>query len=87
MTKFLLRWQLNHKLIPANPEDRVKLWISMHEMAIACLESGASSDWRICNDASAGYAFAEGDEKTVYTTILKRIPYVSFDIKPVLTVD
>jgi hypothetical protein len=87
MSKFYMRWHLNSTLIPTNPEERVKLWMSMLEMIKADLKSGAITDWGMCNDASAGYAFAEGDEKAVYMTILKWIPYVRFDIKPVLTVD
>jgi len=45
------------------------------------------TDWGICNDNSAGYCFAGTDEKTLHATLLKWLPYVSFEIKPVLTVD
>ena len=82
-----MRWNLNPMLIPTNPEERVKLWMSMLELVKADLKSGALNDWGMCSDASAGYAFAETDEKTLYTTILRWMPYVSFNIKPVLTVD
>ena len=82
-----MKWQLNPKLIPTLPEERMKLWMSMLEMVRADLKSGTMSDWGICNDSSEAYAFAEGDEKSVHTIILKWIPYVWFDIKPVLTVD
>jgi hypothetical protein len=82
-----MRWHLNHAFIPTNPEERVKLWMAMLEMVKADLKSGAIRDWGICSDDSGGYAFAETDEKTLHTTILKWIPYVSFNIKPVLTAD
>jgi hypothetical protein len=87
MTKFYMRWQLNQMLIPTKPEDRVKLWLSMLETVKADLQSGVMTEWGMCNDASAGYAFINGDEKKVYDAILKWFPYVSFDIKPILTVD
>jgi hypothetical protein len=87
MAKFYMRWQLNPILIPTNPEERMKLWLSMLELVRADLKSGGLTDWGICSDSSAGYAFAETDEKTLHTTILKWIPHVNFDIKPVLTVD
>jgi hypothetical protein len=87
MTKFYMRWHLNPTFIPTNPEERVKLWMSMLELVKADLKSGALSDWGMCSDSSGGYGFAETDEKTLHTTILRWIPYVSFDIKPVLTVD
>jgi len=87
MTKFYMRWQLNPMFIPANPEERVKQWLTMLEMVRADLKSGALTDWGICNDLSGGYAFAEADEKTVHASVLKWSPYVNFDIKAVLTVD
>jgi len=87
MTKFYMRWHLNPMLIPTNPEERMKLWMSMLELVKADIKSGTMSDWGMCSDASGGYAFAETDEKTLHTTITRWMPYVIFDIKPVLTVD
>ena len=87
MAKFYFRWHLNPMLIPTKPEELGKLWISMLEMVKADLKSGALTDWGMCSDSSAGYAFAETDEKSLHTTILKWIPYVIFDVKPVITVD
>jgi hypothetical protein len=82
-----MKWHLNQMFIPTNPEERVKLWLSMLESVKADLKSGAMSDWGICCDDSGGYAFAETDEKMLHSTILKWMPFVSFDIKPVLSVD
>lgn len=82
-----MRWQLNPMLVPMNPEERVKLWLSMLELVKADLTSGALTDWGMYSDSSGGYAFAETDEKTLYASILRWFPYVNFDIKPVLTVD
>ena len=87
MTKFYMRWHLNRMLIPTNAEERVKSWMSMLELVKAELKTGGLSDWGMCSDASGGYAFAETDEKTLHTTILRWMPYVIFDIKPVLTAD
>jgi len=87
MTRFYLRWQLNPMFTPPNPEERVKLWLSMLELVRTDLKSGSLTDWGICNDSSGGYCFAETDEKSLHATIVKWIPHVSFEIKPVLTVD
>ena len=73
--------------IPTNPEERMKLWMSMLEMVKGDLKSGALTDWGMCCDDSGGYAFAETDEKSLHATIIRWIPYVTFNIKPVLTVD
>ncbi len=82
-----MKWHLNSMLIPTNPDERVKLWITMLEMVRADLKSGALIDWGICSDSNAGYAFADTDEKSLHATILKWVPYVIFDIKPVIAVD
>ena len=81
MTRIFLRLRINPNLIPTNPEERVKLWISIFEMLRIDLKLDAINDWGICNDGSAGYAFVEGDEEAVYRTIRKWTPYVNFDIK------
>jgi hypothetical protein len=87
MAKFYMRWEINPLLVPMNSEERVKLWLSMLEMVKENLSSGALTDWGMCSDSSAGYAFAETDEKSLYSSILKWFPYINFDVKPVLTVD
>jgi hypothetical protein len=87
MTRFYMRWQLDPLFTPHSPEERVKLWLTMLEMAKADLRSGSLTDWGICSDSSAGYCIAETDEKTLHATILKWMPYIRFDVKPVLTVD
>lgn len=87
MPKFYMKWHLNPVFIPTNAEERVKLWMSMLESVKADLKSGGLNDWGICCDDSGGYAFAETDEKNLHSTILKWMPYVSFDIRPVLSVD
>jgi hypothetical protein len=38
-------------------------------------------------DASGGYFIAEGSESEIFDAILKLYPYISFDAKPVLSVD
>ncbi|RXE56638.1 hypothetical protein ABH15_00145 [Methanoculleus taiwanensis] len=87
MARFYMRWHLNPLAAPTDQEELAKLWMRMLEMVKADLKEGRLTDWGSCSDASAGYAFAETDEKSLYAAVLKWIPYVVFDIKPVLTVD
>ena len=87
MPKSWVRWQMNMQFTPLDPEERVKLWLSMLNMVKADLETGAFTDWGICYDTSAGYAFSELSEQDLYEVMLKWMPYVEFDVKPVLDVD
>jgi hypothetical protein len=59
----------------------------MLEMVKADLKSGALTVWGIWCDSSAGFAFAETDEVSLHAAILKWMPYIVFDNKPVLSVD
>jgi hypothetical protein len=82
-----MRWHINPLTVPVNPEERVKLWITMLEMVKADLKSGSLTDWGVWFDSSGGYAIAESDEVSLHSVILKWMPYIVFDSKPVLSVD
>ena len=87
MSKSWVRWQLNPQFTPVDPVERVKLWLSMLDMVKADLKTGAFTDWGVCYDGSAGYALSELGEQDLYEAMLKWMPYVEFDVKPVLDVD
>jgi hypothetical protein len=86
MTKFFIKWEIDHIKIPDDPEKRAKLWFSLLGMVKNDLESNVLKDWGQCSDASCGYAFSELSEKDLYIALLKYIPYIIFDVKPSLTV-
>ncbi len=72
------------------PEDialMAKLQLSMLENAKADLKSGKISDWGSFCDASGGYFIAEANEFDLFNGILQYYPYISFDAKPILSVD
>jgi len=87
MPKSYMRWRLDPQHIPLDPEKRAKLWLKMLDMVKADMKSGAITGWGICYDASAGYAFSDLSPQELYTVMLKWMPYVDFDVKPVLDVD
>jgi hypothetical protein len=60
----------------------------MLEMVKADMQAGKTMDWGQYADGSAGYALMDAASETaLFTSLLKWIPYVSFDAKAVLTVD
>jgi hypothetical protein len=88
MPKFYVKWQLNPIATPADPEQRVKGWLSMLDAVKGEMQSGRMKDWGQCCDGSAGYCIIEAASETdVFTSLLKWMPYVNFDAKPVITVD
>jgi len=88
MSRFYLKWNLNYSATPSDPEQRVKLWLSMLEMVKADMKGGKLKDWGMCNNGDSGYAiYEEANDADLFTRLLKWMPYVTFDAKPVLTVD
>jgi hypothetical protein len=88
MPKFYVKWQMNPMAIPADPEQRVKGWLSMLDAIKRDMQAGTIKDWGICCDGSSGYTIAEAASETdLYTSLLKWMPHVNFDAKPVLTID
>jgi len=86
-TKYLIKWQKNESLMPEDPAMMAKLQLSLLEEARANLKSGKMIDWGSYCDASGGYYIADGNESELFDQILKWYPYISFDAKPVLSVD
>jgi hypothetical protein len=65
----------------------VKLWLSMLEMAKADLQAGVLKDWGIRSGGGRGYALSELSEAELFSSLLKYIPYIRFEVHPILTVD
>ena len=64
-----------------------KLNLLLLEMVKADLKSGKLADWgNYCNGFSR-YCLIEGTEADILPGLLKYMPYVLFDVKPVINVD
>lgn len=88
MAKYYLRWQWNPQITITNPEERAKLLFSMLEMTKQDLQSGKLKDWGTVPGETTGYAIKEAASETdVLTDAVKFLPYINFEVKPVLTVD
>jgi hypothetical protein len=88
MSRFYVKWNLTPSATPADPEQRVKLWMSMLEMVKADMKAGKLKDWGMCNNGDNGYAiYEETNDADLFANLLRWMPYVTFDAKPVLTVD
>jgi len=88
MSKFYIRWQLNPQWTPATPEERVKLWLSLLEMVKPDIRAGKAKDWGCVPGEASGYTIREdASEAELFTALLKWMPYVNFEVKPVLTVE
>jgi len=88
VAKFYMKWWLDPSKVPVNPEERAKGWLSMLEMTKADMKAGLTKDWGGAAGGDWGYAVIEAPNETeLFTNLLKWIPYVHFEVTPVLTVD
>jgi predicted small metal-binding protein len=86
--KFYVKWQLDPTQAPANAKERIKAWISMLEMVKADRKAGLVKDWGCAAGGDCGYSINEAESETeLFTRLLKWMPYVHFEVTPVLTVD
>lgn len=85
--RFLTMWKMNPDMVPKDPEERMKLWLSMMDMIKASLRSGEILDWGEFCDLSGGYTISEGDDMDHLIGLMRYTPYVIFDAKPVLSAD
>lgn len=86
MTKFHVEWKQSSK-IPEDPVKLAKLYLSHMEQVRADLKSGKLTDFGQYSNGSSGYIIIEGTENDVFTTLMKYLPYVEFDVKPIVNVD
>lgn len=88
MPKFYVKWQLDPTKVPVGAEERVKLHLSMLEMVKADLSVRVKNDWGMAAGGDFGYSIYEAaNEAEVFTNLLKYMPYVHFEVVPVLTID
>ncbi|MEM3730699.1 MAG: DUF3303 family protein [Candidatus Bathyarchaeia archaeon] len=88
MVKFYVKWQLETTNVPVDAEQRAQAWLSMLEMVKADLKAGLTKDWGMAAGGDCGYSISEAaNEEELFTRLLKWMPYVHFDVTPVLTVD
>lgn len=88
MAKFYIKWRLESTKIPVNAEERTRGHLSMLEMVKADMKTGATKDWGCAAGGDFGYSISEAaNEAELFTGLIKYVPYVHFEVVPVLTVD
>ncbi len=87
MGRYLLLWQLDPSRVPVNPQERGGAWAVLTAMVKQDLKKGILKDWGSFLGEEGGYAVIEGTEVEVVNSLQKFVPYVSFETRPVATVN
>jgi DNA primase len=83
----LMLWETNDSLFPLDPEERMKLIISMAENVKAELDSGVIKTWGISAAGGRGFSISEEDPKAIYARTSRFFPFIKFEIIPMLSID
>jgi hypothetical protein len=72
---------------PSDPEERMKLMMSLGEDVKKSLASGETKMWGMSVGGGKGFSISEGDPKDIFTRAARLMPLVKFKVKPMLTID
>lgn len=87
MPKFHIEWKQNLSVMPDDPVKMGKINLSLLEMVKAEVKSSKIGDWGVYCNGFSGYCIKEGAHDEIMTELLKYMPYILFDVKPVVNVD
>jgi hypothetical protein len=87
MAKYLVLWEVNQSLAPADAKERGAMWLAMTETIKQDLAAGKDTDWGCFVGELKGYAITEEDEVTVMKDLQRFFPFVTFKAHSVATVD
>ena len=87
MAKYLMLWNLDKALIPADPKERSGGWGLLLELVKQDMAKGVTKDWGLFPSEGGGYCILEGTTIEVMKTTEQYVPYVDFETHPVATVD
>jgi hypothetical protein len=87
MGKYLALWEIDQTRIPVDPKERGAGWSALMVMVRKNLEIGLTKDWGAFVGEASGYAIYEGTELEVMNAIQQYIPFASFQVHPIASVD
>jgi hypothetical protein len=88
MPRYLVKWKTDPQFTPQDPEERLKGWLMMCEWVKEEMKAGILKDFGCYSDGSGGYGLREEkNEEALWNNLLKYMPYLNMDAKPVITID
>jgi hypothetical protein len=87
MAKYLALWKIDQTRIPVDPKERGAAWSALMKVVKKNLKAGLTKDWGAFVGETGGYAIYEGTELEVMKNIQQYIPFASFQVHPIASVD
>ena len=87
MSKYLITWESDESLWPADPKEQAALAGKLAEMVKQSIKEGKTLDWGIFVGGDKGYSVGEGNALDLYKDLQKYHPYINFNVQEVLSID
>jgi hypothetical protein len=87
MTKWYIPWKLTPQYWSLPDAERLKLGLRILSMTDADMKAGLIKEWGITTDTGGGYTISDADVTSLYESLIKYRPYVSFEVTPVISFD
>ena len=87
MARFLMLWEMDPTKVPADRKERAALLGPMVQMVKQQMKAGRTKDWGVFAGGMRGFSIHEGDEMTVSNTAQNYLPYVTFDVHPIISIE
>ena len=86
MAKYHLYWKLNEATIPADAKERGGGWGLLMAMIQQDMENGVIKEWGAFTSEGRGFSVVEGTNVEVMKMTEQYVPFVTFEVKPVSSV-
>jgi hypothetical protein len=86
MGKYLVLWDLDTTRIPVDPKKRRDASALLTALVKNDIEKGIQKDYGAFVGETKGYGIVEGSEIEVSLLIQQFIPYVKFEVKPIMSI-
>ena len=87
MGRYLLLWELDWTKIPISRQERGTGFDGLMEGVKEDIRKGLMKDWGAFVGEVSGYAVAEGTEVEIGNMVQRYVPFVIFEVHPVMSVE
>jgi hypothetical protein len=87
VAKFFMLWEVDLTKVPADRKERAAVWGPMVQMVKQQIKEGTTKDWGVFAGGLRGFSVIEGDEMMVSNTVQNYLPYVTFDVHPIISIE
>ena len=87
MARFLVLWEIDPMKVPADRKERAALWGPMVQGVKQQMKAGMTKDFGVFAGGLEGFSVHEGDEMTVSKMTQNYLPYVTFSVHPIISIE